>query len=142
MSEYRKKMEELGTREARDDWCVQVEQQLGCSAEPREDYAPAGLLRVRKLENDILNVVSLLSTFLFSTDTFQIVPAVLSKVYVFAGIIPANPCDPIARAASCIIVNDQLVSDVLNEEGTDVQVLFSNLELGVRYVLCACLIYI
>lgn len=65
---------------------------------------------------------------------FQIVPAVLSKIYVFAGIIPANPRDPIARAASCVIVNDKLVSDVLSEEGTDVQELFSNLELGVRYV--------
>jgi hypothetical protein len=29
----------------------------------------------------------------------QIVPAVLSKIYVFVGIIPANPRDPIARAA-------------------------------------------
>lgn len=51
-------MEELGTREARDNWCVQVEQQLGCSMDHKDEDAPPGLLRVRKLENDILNVVS------------------------------------------------------------------------------------
>lgn len=71
MSEYHKKMEELGTHEARDNWCVQVEQQLGCSTERKEDDAPPGLLRVRKLENDILNVVSLVSAFLFSTDRYN-----------------------------------------------------------------------
>ena len=54
-------MEELGTREARDEWCVSVEQELGCSTEKREDRAPPGLLRVQKLENDIMNVVSLTS---------------------------------------------------------------------------------
>jgi hypothetical protein len=65
MVEYHKKMEELGTRKARDEWCVQVEQQLGCSTQQREDNIPPGLLRVQKLENDILNVVSLPSTFIF-----------------------------------------------------------------------------
>jgi hypothetical protein len=62
----------------------------------------------------------------------QIIPAVLSKIYVFAGIIPANPCDPIACAAGGMIVNDLLVSEVLSAKGADLQVLFSNLELGVR----------
>jgi hypothetical protein len=62
----------------------------------------------------------------------QIIPAVLSKIYVFAGIIPANPRDPIARAAGGMIVNDLLVSEVLSAEGADLQMLFSNLELGVR----------
>ena len=64
----------------------------------------------------------------------QIVPAVLSKIYVFAGIIPANPRDPIARAAGGFITNDPLVSAVLHAEGADLPILFSNLELGVRYV--------
>jgi hypothetical protein len=68
MSSYHEKMEELGTCEARDAWCLQVEQQLGCSTEHGEDDAPPGLLRVRKLENDILNLVSLRSTLLFATD--------------------------------------------------------------------------
>jgi hypothetical protein len=62
----------------------------------------------------------------------QIIPAVLSKIYVFAGIIPANPHDPIARAAGGMIVNNPLVSEVLSAEGADLQMLFSNLELGVR----------
>lgn len=38
------------------------------------------------------------------------------------------------RGAGSIIVNDQLVTRVLDEEGTDLAVLYSNLELGVRYV--------
>lgn len=94
MSEYRQKMEELGTRKARDAWCVQVEQMLGCSTVGGD--VPPGLLRVRNLENDIMGVVSILSAFLFSTKQFQIVPATLSKIYIFAGVIPANPHDPIA----------------------------------------------
>lgn len=61
-------MEELGTRQERDNWCKQVEEQLGCSAEIREDGVPPGLLRLRKLENDVLNIVSLLSAVLLSTD--------------------------------------------------------------------------
>lgn len=69
MAEYRKKMEELGTREGRDEWCLRVEQDLGCSTEERVDGVPPGLLRVRKLENDIMNVVSYLSVFLSITDT-------------------------------------------------------------------------
>jgi len=60
------------------------------------------------------------------------VPAVLSKIYVFAGIIPANPRDPMARSASGLIVNDPLVSKILSEEGADLQLLFSDLELGIR----------
>ena len=134
MSAYKKKMEELGTHKARDDWCVRVEQQIGCSTEHSSDDAPPGLLKVRKLENELLKLVSLRSAFLFSTDRLQIIPATLSKIYVFAGIIPANPRDPIARAASGLIVNDPLVNAVLSEEGTDIPVLFSNLELGVRYI--------
>ena len=67
ISGYNEKMKELGTREARDNWCAQVEQELGCSIEEREDGRPPGLLRVRKLENDILNVVSLQSVFLSIT---------------------------------------------------------------------------
>jgi hypothetical protein len=67
MSKYHKKMEELGTRDARDAWCLKVEQDLSCSTE-EEDSIPPGLLRVRKLENDILNVVSLLFSFALSTD--------------------------------------------------------------------------
>ena len=127
-------MEELGMHKARDNWCMWVEQQLGCSTEHSLGDALPGLLRVCKLENEILNIVSLWSAFLFSTDRFQIIPATLSKIYVFAGIIPANPCDPIAQAASSLIVNDLLVNAVLCEEGMDVQVLFSNLELGVWYI--------
>jgi len=64
------KMEELGAREARDHWCMQVEQGLGCSTESREGGSPPGLLRLQKLENDILNVVSLLTAVLFSTDRY------------------------------------------------------------------------
>ena len=60
-------MKELGTREARDKWCVQVEQEHGCSIEEREDGLHPGQLRVRKLENDILNVESLQSVFLSVT---------------------------------------------------------------------------
>ena len=61
-------MEELGTREARDAWCWQVEQDIGFSEE-RGDGVPPGLLRVQKLENDIMNVVSCLSVFFSTTDT-------------------------------------------------------------------------
>ena len=64
---YRKKMEDLGTREARDDWCAQVEHQLGCSTDYKEDGLHPGLQRVRTLEKDILKVVSRQSAFLFST---------------------------------------------------------------------------
>lgn len=60
-------MTALGTREAKDNWCMQVEQELGCSTEQREDGLPPGLVRVRKLENDILNVVSLQSVSLLGT---------------------------------------------------------------------------
>lgn len=56
----------------------------------------------------------------------------MSKIYVFVGIIPANPRDPVVRAASGMIFNDPLVSEVLNAEGADLQLLFNNLELGVR----------
>ena len=64
LSEYHKKMNELSTREARKAWCLQVEEELGSSMEPKEDRVPPGLRRVRKLENDILKVVSrLLSSF-------------------------------------------------------------------------------
>ena len=134
MTEYHKKMGELGTREARDRWCLQVEQDLGCSTEEKGDGIPPGLLRVRKLENDLLNVVGVPFFFFFTTDTLtsQILPVVFSKIYVFAGIIPANPCDPVARAASGLIFNDPLVSDVLNAEGNDFRLLFNNLELGIR----------
>ena len=62
MSEYHKQMEELGTRKEREAWCMQVEQQLSCSTET-EDGVPPGLLRVWKLENDLLNVVCFLSAF-------------------------------------------------------------------------------
>ena len=62
------------------------------------------------------------------------IPAVLSKIYVFAAIIPANPSDRLARAAGGFITNDKIVTDVLKEENADLPVLFSNLELGVRYV--------
>jgi len=54
-------MEELGMREARYNWCMLVEQELGCSTEEREDGVPPGLLQVQKLENDMMNVVSLSS---------------------------------------------------------------------------------
>jgi len=64
----------------------------------------------------------------------QIVPASLSKIYVFAGIIPANPRDPIVRASGGFIVNDALVSVALNDRGVDLPILFNNLELGVRFV--------
>ena len=64
LSEYHKKMKELSTHEARKAWCLQVEEELGSSVEPKEDRVPPGLHRVRKLENDILKVVSrLLSSF-------------------------------------------------------------------------------
>ena len=65
---YRKKMEELCTREARDNWCVQVEHQLSSSMGYKEDGHHPGLQRVRNLEKDILKVVSHQSPFLFSTD--------------------------------------------------------------------------
>ena len=58
----------------------------------------------------------------------------MSKIYVLAAIIPANPRDPIARAAGSIIFNDPLVSEVFSAEGADTTLLFNNLELGVRYV--------
>jgi hypothetical protein len=64
----------------------------------------------------------------------QIVPAVLSKIYVFVGIIPANPRDPIARAAGGFITNDPLVTEVLNDQSVDLPIVFNNLELGVRCV--------
>jgi len=62
MSGYQEKMKELGTREKKDAWCLQVEQELGCSTE-EEDGIPPGLLRVRKLEEDLLSVVSCLFAF-------------------------------------------------------------------------------
>ena len=64
----------------------------------------------------------------------QIVPASLSKIYVFASIIPANPRDPIVCASGGFIVNDTLVSAALNNQGVDLLILFNNLELGVRFV--------
>jgi len=67
MSGYHEKMEELGTREARDNWCLKVESELDCSTEEREDGVHPGLRRVRKLENDILDAVSLRSVFLSVT---------------------------------------------------------------------------
>ena len=111
-----------------------MEQELGCSTKEKGDGIPPGLLRVQKLENDLLNVVSVLFFSLFTTDMLpsQILPVVFSKIYVFAGIIPANPCDPVARAASGLIFNDPLVSEVLNAEGDDFRLLFNNLELGIR----------
>ena len=64
LSEYHKKIEELGTREARDAWCFRVEQDLGSSVGPNEGKVPPGLLRVRNLETEIMNVVGLvLSSF-------------------------------------------------------------------------------
>ena len=69
MAEYHKKMEELGTREKRDGWCLQAEQEVSCATEERSDGVPPGLLRVRKLESDIMNLVSHLSVFLSTTDT-------------------------------------------------------------------------
>ena len=62
LSEYHKKMEELSTCEAKEAWCLQVEQDLGSFVELKKDGVPPGLLRVQKLENDILNVVSILSS--------------------------------------------------------------------------------
>src|SRR5258707_14370628 len=67
MSGYHEKMEELGTREARDNWCLKVESELDCSTEEREDGVHPGLRRVRKLEHDILVAVSLRSAFLSVT---------------------------------------------------------------------------
>ena len=61
-------------------------------------------------------------------------PAVASQIYIFAGIIPANPHNPITRGAGTIIYNDLLVADVLREEARDVQELYSHMELGVQYV--------
>ena len=43
MSEYRRKMKELNSNEARDRWCLEVEQELGCSIEA-EQGIPPGLL--------------------------------------------------------------------------------------------------
>ena len=57
-------MEELSTSKARDNWCLEVEQKLGCPVE-MEIGVPPGLLRVRKLENDLLNMVGSLSAFDF-----------------------------------------------------------------------------
>jgi hypothetical protein len=62
MSEYRRKMEELGTSKERQLWCLEVEQKFGCSMEA-ENGVPPGLLRVHKLENDLLNLVGSLSAF-------------------------------------------------------------------------------
>ena len=62
MSGYRRKMEELGSSAASDRWCLEVEQQIGCSIEA-EHGIPPGLLRVRKLENDLYNLVGFLSAF-------------------------------------------------------------------------------
>jgi hypothetical protein len=62
MSEYRRKMEELGTSKERQLWCLEVEQKFGCSMEA-ENGVPPGLLRVCKLENDLLNLVGSLSAF-------------------------------------------------------------------------------
>ena len=62
MSEYRRKMKELDSNKARDRWRLEVEQKLGCSIEA-EQGIPPGLLRVRKLENDLYNLVGFLSTF-------------------------------------------------------------------------------
>ena len=64
----------------------------------------------------------------------QVVPAALSKIYVFACIIPANPRDQIVHASGGFIVNDPLVSGVLSEQGVDLPILLNNLELGVRFV--------
>lgn len=134
MAEYHKKMEELSTREAREGWCLQVERDLGCSTEDRGDGVPVGLLRVQQLENNILNVVSIPFVLLFTTDTLssQILPAALSKIYVFAGIIPANPCDPVARAASCLIANDPVVDEAFAAQGIESRLLLNDLELGIR----------
>jgi len=60
-------MEELGTREARDAWCLQVEQDVR-SSEERDNGIPPGLLQVRRLEKDIMNVVSHLSVFFPTTN--------------------------------------------------------------------------
>ena len=134
MDEYQKKMEQLKTREARTSWCVSVEQDLGCSTKEKEDGTHAGLHRVQRLENDILNLVSLCSISFTLQIRLppQIVPAVLSQIYVVVGIIPANPRDPTARAASGFIVNDKIVSDALSAEGADLAELLSDLELGIR----------
>ena len=56
MSEYHKKMEELGMCKARDDWCMQVEQQLSCSMEHRKDDAPSEMHRVHKQMSDMVPV--------------------------------------------------------------------------------------
>ena len=127
-------MDELGTREARESWCASVEQDIGCSTEAKEDGSHAGLRRIQKLETDLMNVVShcSISFALQIRLPPQMVPAVLSKIYVFAGIIPANPHDSTARGACGLIVNDTVITEALKAEGADLSLLISDLEIGIR----------